>query len=291
MCQEERRRASPSKKKTIQESWKFNLSPVNRAPRAQPWSAAAEPLEILHERSSPHGTRKGRQNSRGGTGSSALRDSLGTSPQELQWKGSSLLEVVSCPQTQHARSPSSQRFSLERFLPSKGSSKMEPFSLSLKVCRYMALFSILPLPAGHEGQSGAGWSRESRIRTSQHRGSHRAASPAGTKPKREGCSGWRHGRLRAHIDPHTSPPGRSILLLPPPSPLPFPGSPPLTHPRRTGFPWLSTPPPRRDGRDRKRQRGPGDLSPPPTRTPPTPPAASHGLPAGSGCGRAERELS
>lgn len=242
MCQEERRRASPSKKKTIQESWKFNLSPVNTAPRAQPWSAAAEPREILHERSSPHRTRKGRQNSRGGTGSSALRDSLGTSPQELQWKGSSRLGVVSCPQTQHARSPSSQRFSLERFLPSKGSSKMEPFSLSLKVCRYMALFSILPLPAGHEGQSGAGWSRESRIRTSQHRGSHRAASPAGTKPKREGCSGWRHGRLRAHIDPHISPPRALHPSATPSLPPPVPGKSPTHSPTQDGIPVaLNTP--------------------------------------------------
>lgn len=49
-------------------------------------------------------------------------------------------------------SPSSQRFSLERFLPSKGSSKTEPFSLSPKVCRYMALFSILLSPAGPSGQ-------------------------------------------------------------------------------------------------------------------------------------------
>lgn len=39
--------------------------------------------------------------------------------------------------------PSSQRFSFERFFPSNGSSRMDPFSLSPKVCRYMALFSIL----------------------------------------------------------------------------------------------------------------------------------------------------
>lgn len=39
-------------------------------------------------------------------------------------------------------SPSSHRFSLDRLLPSKGSSKMEPVSRSLMVFKYVALFSI-----------------------------------------------------------------------------------------------------------------------------------------------------
>lgn len=48
-------------------------------------------------------------------------------------------------------SPSSHRFSLDRHLPSKGSSRRELVSRSLTECRYMALFSMRPL-LGDQGE-------------------------------------------------------------------------------------------------------------------------------------------
>lgn len=53
-------------------------------------------------------------------------------------------------------SPSSHRFNLDRLLPSKGSSKMEPVSRSLTVCRYMALFSILTCSSSRKDSKGRG---------------------------------------------------------------------------------------------------------------------------------------
>lgn len=130
---------------------------------------------------------------------------------------------VPAPKCSMQHSPSSQRFSLERLLPSKGSSKMDPFSLSLKVCRYMALFSILPLPAGHEGRSGEGWSREHRIPLFSP-----SSIPKGNQTKPGGMLGMEAPEpAGTHRSPHI-PPGCPSFCFPP-ALLPFPGSSPLTH--------------------------------------------------------------